>query len=32
LSAIRHIDVAILRETVARLIVDANYQIPGDEL
>lgn len=32
MSVIRDIDVAILRETVARLIVEANYNIPPDIL
>ena len=32
MSAIRDIDVTILRDTVARLIVEANYNIPADIL
>ena len=31
-SAIRHIEVSVLRDTVARLIVEANYNIPTDIL
>jgi fumarate hydratase subunit alpha len=31
-SAVRDIDVAVLRDTVARLIVEANYNIPADIL
>jgi fumarate hydratase subunit alpha len=32
LSVLREIDVAVLRDTVARLIVEANYNIPADIL
>lgn len=32
MSAIRDLDVTILRDTVARLIVEANYSIPADIL
>lgn len=32
MSTIRDIDVAVLRDTVARLIVEANYNIPADIL
>ena len=31
-EAIRHIPVSVLRETVARLVVEANYRIPPDIL
>jgi fumarate hydratase subunit alpha len=31
-AAVRDIDVSVLRETVARLIVEANYNIPSDIL
>src|SRR5215510_2038194 len=31
-EVIREIDVAVLRDTVARLIVEANYNIPADIL
>jgi fumarate hydratase subunit alpha len=31
-AAIRHVDVAVLRQTVARLLVEANYRIPKDIL
>jgi len=31
-STVREIDVAVLRETIARLIVEANYNIPADIL
>ena len=32
MSAVRDIDVAVLRDAVARLIVEANYNIPADVL
>ena len=31
-SSVREIDVSVLRDTVARLIVEANYNIPTDIL
>ena len=31
-SRVREIDVALLRDTIARLIVEANYNIPPDIL
>lgn len=32
MSAVRDIDVAVVRETIARLLVEANYNIPADVL